>query len=144
MKHAHKISWILFAVLAVGTIALSLVSAQFAYLNPDGDLIAGQYTPAEVANGDDDLAAALSARRGTAAAYGLGYGLLLLGMTLAYRKERRCFGWIVIASLASVGVVLLRAPTLGVSYGLFAGTAPLALVLIAGALGLADRRSRAG
>ncbi len=144
MKHAHKVAWILFAVLAAMTILFSLLSMAAAYGNPGNDMIAARYTPIEVANGDEDLAAALSARRGTAAAYGLGYGLLLLGMTLAYRRERRFLGWIVAAGLVNAVVILLRVPALGVHYGLFAGTAPLALVVIAAALGCADRRSTAG
>ena len=141
MKHAHKISWILFGALAVIYIALSLISVVHSYVNPSGDLIAGRFTPAEVANGDEAVAAALSARRGTAAAFGLGYGILLLGAVLAYRKERRAFGWIVAASLVNVGVILLRIPLLGVTYGLAGGTIPLVVILIATALGLLDRRT---
>lgn len=142
MRRAHEISWILFALLAVGTVLVSFHSVWSAHLAPDTDLIAGRFTPAEVANGDEDLAAALSARRGTAAAYGLGYGLLLLGGTLAYRRERRFFGWLVAAGLLPAAVVLLRVPTLGVSHGLIAATGPLALVGIAVVFGILDRRAR--
>ena len=70
MKHAHTISWAIFALLGAITVVISLTSLSAAYFNPDADLIAGRFTPAEVANGDAELAAALSARRGTAAAFG--------------------------------------------------------------------------
>ena len=89
MKHAHTISWAIFALLGAITVVISLTSLSAAYLNPDADLIGGRFTPAEVANGDEELAAALSARRGTAAAFGLSYGILLFGIAWGpYRKAR--------------------------------------------------------
>lgn len=143
MKHAHTISWVLFGALAVVTILLSLTSVLFAYANPDGDLIAGKFTPAEVANGDEELAAALSARRGTAAAFSLAYGILLLGATLRYRRKRCGLGWMAGAGLANAVVILLRVPVLGIGWGVVTGLGPLLLLLAATGLGLAARSSAA-
>lgn len=141
MKHAHTISWALFAVLGALTILISLVSLNSAYLNPDNDLIGGRFTPAEVANGDAELAAALSARRGTAAAFGLSYGILLFGIAWGpYRRRGKLFKWLLLASLVNGGVILLRAPVLGVGLGLITAFVPLALVVIAAVLGLLAKR----
>lgn len=140
MKHAHTISWVIFALLGVITILVSLTSLSAAYLNPDADLIGGQFTPAEVANGDPELAAALSARRGTAAAFGLSYGILLFGIAWGpYRRKGRLLKWLLLASLVNVAVILLRAPILGVGLGLITAFVPLALIVAAAILGLVAR-----
>ena len=142
MKHAHTVSWALFALLGVITVLVSLTSFSAAYLNPDADLIGGRFTPAEVANGDPELAAALSARRGTAAAFGLSYGILLFGIAWGpYRRRGRLFRWLLAASLVNALVILLRAPVLGVGLGLITAFVPLGLVVIAAILGLAARRA---
>ncbi len=141
MKHAHTISWVLFALLGAITVLISLTSLSAAYLNPDADLIGGRFTPAEVANGDPELAAALSARRGTAAAFGLSYGILLFGIAWGpYRRKGRLFRLLLVASLVNTVVILLRLPALGIGLGLITALVPLALILIAAALGLAARR----
>lgn len=150
MKHAHTISWVVFTFVGAGTLAVSLLSVTAAYLDPSGDLVAGKYTPAEVANGDAEVAAALSARRGTAAAFAVSYAILLLSVALGpYRKREgvRCaFLALVVASVANAVVILLRVPLLGVSFGLGAATIPLLLVAIATVFGLLAKNlsSRAG
>lgn len=140
MKHAHTVSWVIFALVGAATLAVSLLSVTAAYLDPSGDLVAGKYTPAEVANGDEEVAAALSARRGTAAAFAVSYAILLLSVALGpYRKREglRCaFLALVIASVANAVVILLRVPLLGVSFGLGAANIPLLLVAIATVFGL--------
>lgn len=140
MKHAHTISWVIFALIGAATLALSLGSVMAAYVDPSGDLIAGKYTPAEVANGDEEVAAALSARRGTAAAFAVSYSILLLAVALGpYRKRQgvRCaFLALVIAAIANALVILLRVPLLGVGFGLGAANIPLLLVVIATVFGL--------
>lgn len=142
MKHAHTISWIVFALLGAATVALALGSLTAAYLNPSADLIAGNYTPDEVANGDAEVSKALSARRGTAAAFGLSYGILLFGIAWGpYRRRARFLPWLLTATLANAAVILLRVPLLGVRFGLGAAVIPLILVLLAGILGLIARRS---
>lgn len=140
MKRAHTISWVIFALLGAATLVVSLLSVTAAYLDPSGDLVAGKYTPAEVANGDEEVAAALSARRGTAAAFAVSYSILLLSVALGpYRKRkgvRGAFLAMVIASVTNAVVILLRVPLLGVSFGLGAATIPLVLVAIATVFGL--------
>ncbi len=140
MKRAHTISWVIFALLGAATLVVSLLSVTAAYLDPSGDLVAGKYTPAEVANGDEEVAAALSARRGTAAAFAVSYAILLLSVALGpYRKRqgvRGAFLALVVASVANAVVILLRVPLLGVSFGLGAATIPLVLVTIATVFGL--------
>ena len=143
MRHAHTISWMLFALLGVATILLSLASVYAAYFDSSGDLIAGRFTPAEVANGDEELAAALSARRGTAAAFALSYGILLLGIALRpYRREGRALPWLLAGTLANAAVILLRGPLLGVGLGLMAGLMPLVLVVVAAIFGAIAHRHR--
>lgn len=140
MKRAHTISWVIFALLGAATLVVSLLSVTAAYLDPSGDLVAGKYTPAEVANGDEEVAAALSARRGTAAAFAVSYSILLLSVALGpYRKRqgvRGAFLALVVASVANAVVILLRVPLLGVSFGLGAATIALPLVAIAAGCGL--------
>ena len=141
MKHAHTISWAIFALLGAITIVVSLTSLSAAYLNPDADLIAGRFTPAELSDGDPEVAAALSARRGTAAAFGLSYGILLFGIAWGpYRRRGRLFKWLLIASLVNAGVILLRAPVLGVGLGLVTAFVPLGLIAVAAILGLMAKR----
>lgn len=140
MKLAHTVSWGVFALLGAGTLAASLGSAYASYLDPRGDLIAGKYTPGEVADGDAETATALSARRGTAAAFGVSYGILLLGVALGpYRKRRQVRGAFVLLLLATVAnavVILLRVPLLAVHFGTGAATVPLLLVLVAAVAGI--------
>lgn len=141
MKRAHTISWVIFAALGVITVLISLTSLSAAYLNPEADLIGGRFTPAQLADGDPELAAALSARRGTAAAFGLSYGILLFGIAWGpYRRRGRLLKWLLAASLVNTLVILLRLPLLGVGLGLLPALVPLVLILIAGALGMMARR----
>lgn len=148
MKHAHTVSWAVFALLGAGTLAASFGSAYASYLDPSGDLIAGKYTPGEVADGDAEIATALSARRGTAAAFGVSYGILLLGVALGpYRKRRQVRGAFVLLLLATVAnavVILLRVPLLAVHFGAGSANLPLLLVTVAAVAGvLAKNHSRA-
>ena len=141
MKHAHTVSWAIFALLGAVTILISLTSLRAAYFNPDADLIAGRFPPAELSDGDPEVAAALSARRGTAAAFGLSYGILLFGIAWGpYRRRGRLFKWLLIASLVNAGVILLRAPVLGVGLGLVTALVPLALIVVAAVLGVMAKR----
>lgn len=141
MKHAHTVSWAIFALLGAITVLVSLTSLSAAYFNPNADMIGGRFTPAEVANGDPELAAALSARRGTAAAFGLSYGILLFGIAWGpYRRRGRLFQWLLLASLVNVAVILLRAPILGIGLGLVTAFVPLALIVIAAVLGVVAKR----
>jgi len=143
MKHAHTVSWLLFAVLGGAYLGMSLVSVSNAYLNPENDLIAGQYTPADLAHGDPSLAAALSARRGTAAAFGVSYAVLMLAVAFfpyRHKRARWAFAALTVASLLNAGIILLRAPLLQTHIGLLGGTAPLAITVLAAVLGsLASR-----
>ncbi len=138
-SRAHTISWLLFALLGVILLLPSLLSVHAAYINPDADLIAGQYTPAEIADGDPRIASALSARRGTAAAFGVSHAVLLLAITLIPYRRRRpswAFRALALASLLNAGIVLLRVPLLETSSGLIAGVLPLALAGLATLFGL--------
>ncbi len=134
MKRAHTLSWILFTLLGVMFLIPSLLSVNAAYFNPEADLIAGQYTPAELAGGDEMIANALSARRGTAAAFGVSYGVLVLAIALfPYRRKRAQWAFLalVLASLLNAGIVLLRFPLLQTGFGAVAAFAPLAAVAAA-------------
>lgn len=140
MKLAHTLSWAAFALLGAATLAASLGSVSAAYLDPGSDLIAGRYTPGEVADGDAEIATALSARRGTAAAFGVSYGILLLGVALGpYRKRRRvrgAFVLLLLATVANAAVILLRVPLLAVNFGVGPAVIPLLLVTAAAVTGV--------
>ncbi len=146
MKHAHAISWILFALLGVLFLVASLVSVNNAYRNRDADLIAGRHTPARIAGGDEEIATALSARRGTAAAFGVSYAVLLLAVTLyPYRRRRPVWAFraLVLASLLNAGIILLRVPLLHTGSGTIAGTVPLVLTILAAMSGVMAPRPEA-
>ena len=55
------------------------------------------------------------------------YGILLFGIAWGpYRRRGRLLRWLVLATVLNALVILLRAPLLGVGWGLLAGIGPLA------------------
>ena len=109
-------SWVLLTIAGGLTLLISLVSSFLAYL---GNYPIGGMPVAEVAGGREGLLTALRGIRGTSAAFGAAFAVLLLGTVLGpYRRGDTGAWWtILLATLAMALIVLARIPTLGVALG---------------------------
>ncbi len=126
------LSWILLALVGGLTLFASLVSVGVAYFAEDDPM--GNVMPlSELAGERVDVATMLRARRGTAAAFGAGYGLLFLVIALVpYRRGDVWAWWAILAGTIVVsGIILLRNPVLGTNLGLGAANIPLAVCVVA-------------
>ena len=126
------LSWMLLAFVSGLTLFASLASVGVAYFAEDDPM--GNVMPlSELAGDRDDVATMLRARRGTAAAYGAGYGLLFLIIALVPYRRGDVWAWwaILLATIVPCGIILLRKPMLGTNLGLGAATIPLAVCVIA-------------
>ncbi len=128
------ISWILLTILAVLIVLGGLSSLSIAYFGAaSSDIITGS-TSLQDLQISPQVAKALRGRRATAAAFALGFGVLLLFVILgSYRRGAGWAWWAVLVSILGVCVVvLLRVIVLGTFQG--AGTAGLILLLAIPAL----------
>jgi hypothetical protein len=109
-------SWVLLAIVGVLSLLISLVSAFLAY---GGDYPIGGLAVAEVAGGREGLLVALRGIRGTSAAFGAAFAVLLLATVLGpYRRGDTQAWWaILLSTLAMALIVLARIPALGVPAG---------------------------
>lgn len=132
------VSWILLTVAAALTLLGSLASLGVAYFAaPTADqVVPGTSVQALGAGaGHPEITTSLRARRGTAAAYAIGYAVLLLVIVLVpYRRGEVWAWWAVLAGALTVFITYaLRLPTLGTRQGL---VVPAAVQLGVMALGL--------
>ncbi len=126
------LSWILLALVGGLTLFASLASVGVAYFAEDDPM--GRVMPrSELAGDRNDVATMLRARRGTAAAFGAGYGLLFLVIALVpYRRGDVWAWWAILAStIITCSIILLRNPVLGTNLGLGAATIPLVVCVVA-------------
>jgi hypothetical protein len=109
-------SWVLLTVVGALTLLFSLVSVYWAYW---GSYPIGGLPVAEVAAGREGILTALRGIRGTSAAFGAAFAVLLLGTVLGpYRSgDTRAWWTILFSTLAMALIVLARIPTLGVALG---------------------------
>lgn len=128
-------SWILLTLLGALTLLGSLASVSVAYFaDAENDVIgAGMTTLAELTADRQDVEVALRARRGTAAAFGVGYAVLFLILVLVPYRRGEVWAWWAILSgtIVTSGIILLRVPTIDTNLGLVAATAPLGVVVLA-------------
>ena len=126
------LSWILLTLVGGLTVFGALASMSVAYFQDD-DPMGGVMPLSELADGRSDVETMLRARRGTSAAFGVGYGLLFLIIAVfPYRRGDVWAWWAVLASTIVVsGIILLRKLMLGTNLGLGAATIPLAVVVVA-------------
>jgi hypothetical protein len=112
----RKASWVLLTIVGALTLFISLVSAFLAYV---GEYPIGGMPVAEVAGGREGLLIALRGIRGTSAAFGAAFAVMLLGTVLGpYRRGETGAWWtILLATLAMALIVLARIPTMGVALG---------------------------
>jgi peptidoglycan/LPS O-acetylase OafA/YrhL len=132
------VSWILLTVAAALTLLGSVGSLGVAYFAaPTADqVVPGTSVQALGAGaGHPEITTSLRARRGTAAAYAIGYAVLLLVIVLVpYRRGEVWAWWAVLAGALTVFITYaLRLPTLGTRQGL---VVPAAVQLGVMALGL--------
>ena len=137
------LSWILLALVGALTLFSALASMSVAYFQDD-DPMGGVMPLSELAGDRADIATMLRARRGTSAAFGAGYGLLFLIITLVPYRRGDIWAWwsLLVATLTVSGIILLRTPVLGTHLGLGAATIPLGVCIVA--LLLDVSRLRAG
>jgi hypothetical protein len=127
-------SWIILALVGALTLLGSIGSASIAYRSLPDQIGSANIT--ELAAGKPDVATALRARRGTAAAYAAGFAAFFLLIALGpYRKGDRWAWWaILIATLAVAVIAVLRVPLLDIQLGsrgaAGAGTAVEALMML--------------
>jgi hypothetical protein len=130
-----KASWILLAVVGALTLLGSLVSLGVAFVSRDDQI--GPATLTELSAGKPEVATALRARRATAAAYGAGFVVLFLLITIGpYRRGDVGAWWTLLVGMLVVSaLIMLRFPLLGVPWGvgpkaaaMGAGTAVSALI----------------
>ena len=111
-------SWVILLVAGALTLIGSLISAGVAYTSLVDDRI-GPATLSELSAGRPEVATAVRARRGTAAAYGAGFATLFLAITLGpYRRGDVCAWWAILAGTLVVSVlILLRVPFFSINLG---------------------------
>jgi len=135
-------SWVLLVVAGALIIVGGLVSLSVAFRSPQDQI--GPVTLSELAVGRPDVEVALRARRATAAAYAAGYGTFFLAIALGpYRRGDKWAWWtILLGTLVTTALVLLRVPFLGTRAGV--GTALVQLVVVGLGLALGAGRLRSG
>ena len=135
-------SWVILALVGVMTMLGSMASCYVAYRARDEQI--GPVSLSQVAGGQPELATALRARRGTAAAYAGGFAALFLAITLEpYRRGDAWAWWALLGGTAFLAVViLLRVPFLETKAG--AGAGLITLVVVGLALALDAGRLRSG
>jgi hypothetical protein len=128
----RTISWILLTILGALTLFVSLASARVAYLAPAEEQILPNTSLAD-AGMSPEVATAVRARRGTAAAYAAGFAVLfLIVVTVPYRRGEVWSYWAVLAALVTITAVsALRWPTLHVKAGADAAAMQLAVGAVA-------------
>lgn len=136
-------SWIVLTLVAALLLLGGFASAYVAYFaDASSDLIVGETSLQQVAAGDAALETALRGRRATAAAFSLGFGVLMLFVVLVpYRRGEKWAWWALLASATVLGgVILLRAMVLVNPLG--AGTGGMILVVTVIALLMDFKRLR--
>jgi hypothetical protein len=138
----RKASWILLAVAGAATFLASLASLRVAYSDAGDQFGPGGPTVQELAAGSPEVATALRARRGTAAAFAAAYAVLYLGVVFgSYRRGDVSSWWTLLAgSLALVVLTALRVPILDTRLGV--GTAAIHFAITLVGLLLDVRRPR--
>ncbi len=127
----RMVSWILLTLVGGLTMFGSLASMSVAYFQSDDQI--GPITLNELTSERADVATAIKARRGTAAAFAAGYAVLFLLITVIPYRRGDVWAWwaLLMGALAANGIILLRAPLLGTSLGLGAAAIPAAVCVIA-------------
>ncbi len=127
----RMLSWILLTIVTIVILLGSAGSMFVAYFaEPSNDVIVGT-TSLENLSVGDDVKNALRGRRGTAAAFALGYSCLMLFVIVGpYRKGSVWAWWAILCSSVAVGgVMLLRILSVGIMQGATNGGIILLVVI---------------
>ena len=127
------VSWVLLTIVGSLTLLGSLDSVYVAYVADAKIDQIGPMNLSELAEGRKDLEIALRARRATAAAFATGYSLLFLTIVLVPYRRGDVWAWwtLLVGTLATTGIILMRVSVLGTNLGLGAATIPLAVGVVA-------------
>jgi hypothetical protein len=127
------VSWVLLTIVGSLTLLGSLGSVYVAYVADAKIDQIGPMNLSELAEGRKDLEIALRARRATAAAFATGYSLLFLTIVLVPYRRGDVWAWwtLLVGTLATTGIILMRISVLGTNLGLGAATIPLAVGVVA-------------
>lgn len=99
----RTVSWVLLALVGVGVLLVSFVSANLAYR---GDFPVGGVSIAEIAAGRDGVLLGLRGARGTAAAWGAAWAGLFLAVVLGpYRRGDVATWWGILVSMLVLAAV---------------------------------------
>ncbi|HEV8130334.1 MAG TPA: hypothetical protein VGQ81_03730 [Acidobacteriota bacterium] len=125
----RTVSWILLALVGLAILLGSLGSANFAYRTRQ-DSFANVTLDQLTAGQGREVAQALLARRGTAAAYAAGFAILFLFVVLVPYRRGEVWAWwaILAATLGLVALTAARIPFLGTRSGV--GTAWIMLAVV--------------
>jgi hypothetical protein len=136
-------SWILLAVVGALMLLGSFASLYTAYSSGAPDPLTPSISLEDATTGRPEVATAIRARRGTAAAFAAAYAVLFLSVVLGpYRRGDAWSWWALLAAAVTLGILIMaRVPALGTRAG--AGTGLVQLVVVIVALLLDVRRVRA-
>jgi len=136
-------SWVLLAVAGALILLGSFASLYTAYAGGAPDPLTPSIMLDDVAAGRPEVATAIRARRGTAAAFAAAYAVLFLAVALGpYRRGDAWSWWALLAAALTLGIfIMARVPLIGTRAG--AGTGLVQLVVVVVALLLDVRRVRA-
>jgi len=129
----RSVSWILLTVVAGLVVLGGLGSLAVAYFAPASNDIIVAPSSLEDLNLSGEVETALRGRRGTAAAYALGFSCLLLWVVLVpYRRGDTWAWWAILCSTLFLTVPLIaRIPVLGITQGATTGLYVLVVVVLA-------------
>ncbi len=124
-------SWVLLALVGGLTLLASLGSSWVAYQTGQDQI--GPVSLSELAGGRPEVATAIRARRGTAAAYAAGFATLFLFIVLGPYRRGDVWGWwaLLVGALVVALLSLARIPLLGTRAGAAAGGVLIAVVVVA-------------
>ena len=136
-------SWVLLVLVGALILLGSFASLYTAYRSGAPDRFTPRMSLEDVAAGRPEVATAIRARRGTAAAFGAAYAVLFLSVVLGpYRRGDTWSWWALLTAAVTLGVLIMaRVPALGTRAGAGTGLVQLAVVVVA--LMLDVRRLRA-
>jgi len=126
-------SWILLAVVGALLLLGSFASLYTAYNSGAPDPLTPSIMLDDATAGRPEVATAIRARRGTAAAFAAAYAVLFLSVVLGpYRRGDTWSWWALLAAALTLGILIMaRVPALGTRAGAGTGLVPLAVVIAA-------------
>ena len=128
-------SWVILTIVGVLVLLGSIASLYTAYAPGTGarDQLGPGASVHDVEAWRPEIATAIRARRGTAAAFAAAYGVLFLAFVLGpYRRGDAYAWWAILAGALTLGVLTaIRVPALGTRSGAGTGLVQLAVVVVA-------------